>query len=80
MTLDIELRLNRLGFGRVVSEPHKFDIGPLRIAFWGRDAVQKHAVSFEVNVSLLDGYVAFDDKDTGERLYRPIRKFLWFRY
>lgn len=45
MVLDIEITLNRFGFGRVT--PNKFQIGFLRLSWWR--IPNKYAVSFEIN-------------------------------
>lgn len=45
MVVDIELTLNRWGFGR--RAPNKLQIGFLRLAVWRK--LGKHALSFEIN-------------------------------
>ncbi len=45
MVVDVELTLNRFGFGRVSA--NKVQIGCLRLAWW--ELPGKHAASFEVN-------------------------------
>ena len=45
MVIDVELTLNRFGFGRVAV--NKVQVGPLRLAWWR--VAGKHGISFEVN-------------------------------
>lgn len=46
MTIDIELSLNRFGFGRVAK--NKFQLFFLRFSWW--NIPNKHSISFEVNL------------------------------
>ena len=45
VVIDIELTLNRFGFGRPAD--NKVQVGCLRVAWWR--IAGKHAISFEVN-------------------------------
>ena len=45
MVVDVELTLNRFGFGRVAR--NKLQFGPLRLSYWVVPG--KHALSFEIN-------------------------------
>lgn len=45
MTIDVEITLNRFGFGRVA--PNKLQVGCLRVAWW--QIPGKHSVGLEVN-------------------------------
>jgi hypothetical protein len=45
MVLDVELTLNRWGFG--FPAPNKIQLGCFRLALW--TGLGKHAISFEVN-------------------------------
>jgi hypothetical protein len=45
MVIDIELTLNRFGFGKIA--PNKFQLFFLRFSKW--NIPNKHSVSFEIN-------------------------------
>lgn len=45
MTIDVELSLNRFGFGRI--EKNKFQLFFLRFSKW--EIPNKHSISFEIN-------------------------------
>lgn len=45
MTIDIELTLNRFGFGKIA--PNKFQLFFIRFSYW--KIPKKHSISFEIN-------------------------------
>lgn len=61
MVIDIELTLNRFGFGKIAE--NKFQLGWLRFSKWNIPG--KHSISFEINWRAKDKPVNESEKQSG---------------